>query len=90
MRSPRDGRKGSGHQQNISPRLCQRAVQIGETDIIADRQADLRERRLRQDGPITGPEPCRFAEGFGSRHIHVEHVDLVIAGHDRTCRVDQE
>src|SRR5690625_1800706 len=90
MRAPGRHGEGGGHGQHPCPFLGQRTVERWKAEIIADRQAKREILHTRQYGLPARPESLGFAITLLAAKIDIEHVDLVIARHDRTFRVDQE
>ena len=60
--------------EDVGARLGQGAVEGGKADVVADRQAEPGERRLRDDGAPASLVGGRFAPALAARQIDVERV----------------
>ena len=65
-------------------------MEMRETDIIADCEADLSSGRLCEHGSFTGAIGAALAVILAIADFHIEHVDLVIAGNDAALRANEK
>ena len=84
-----DAGEGRGHRQEPGPRLGERTVKGGETQIIANRHAEHPPRGRGHDGASARLEDRRFAVRFAARKIDVEHMDLVVPGDDGAVGIEE-
>src|ERR1700761_5968187 len=82
----RVGESGRHHDQRA---IAQPAVQLRETQIVADRQADSSERRLEGADLGARADGARFVERFFT-FFEVEQVNLVVAGDFLALRVEDQ
>ena len=79
MRRAGDVVKGGGNRQDLRPRLRKAAKQMRKAQVIADRHADLGKSGVRENRLVAGPIGRGFAVNLGLGHVHIKHVNLVIA-----------
>ncbi|MNZ36371.1 hypothetical protein D3C78_537880 [compost metagenome] len=85
-----DGGKGRGRADQLGAGLAQGAVELRETQVVADGQAEPADRgidhhHLGAVGIVVGLAVAAAVIG----HIDVEQVDLVVARHPFALFVDQ-
>ena len=79
-----------GNRNDIGASLGEHAIKIRKPQVITDRHADAAERCGRQNSMIARPIGAGLAIGLAVADIHVEHVNLVIAGDDLASRIDEK
>ncbi len=81
-------RRGDGEKRGA--RLRQRAIERGEAQVVANREAEPAPWQVGGHGDLAGPVVAGFAIALAAGEIDVEHVDLVVARDDLAAAVDQE
>ena len=82
--------EGRGNGEKRATRFRQRTIERGKTQIIADRKPDPAPRQIGRHGDFTRTVAARFAVAFALTDIYVEHMNLIVAGDDLACGVDQK
>ena len=70
--------------------MRQLAIQLRETQIVADRQSKFAPREIGNHRPASARDRVRLAIGFAARQIYVEEKNLVVARDDVSFRVEQK
>jgi hypothetical protein len=78
-----------GHEQDRRALDGERPVQLGEPEVVADRQADSAELGLGRDDLVPGREDGRLAARDRAGRIGVEQVDLAV-GRDELARAVEQ
>src|SRR5262245_34411479 len=86
---PRRHREGRGNGDELSAGVGERAIEMRETQVVANREADFSPRQLGHDSLAAGLEMRALAMALAPWEIHVEHVDLVVAGGDSALRREE-
>ncbi len=81
--------EGGRHGDHLGSRLGQGPVQMRETHVITDAEAELRERRLNHGRRLPRGIERGFPVPFAGGQVHVEHVDLVVGRRHRAVGADQ-
>ncbi len=83
--------KAAGIERTVRPALLSAGVEIGEAQIVADRKAELADRRNRpRRRGRHRDRRRRFAPALAGGEIDVEQMDLVVARPDIAGGVDHE
>ncbi|MNN80608.1 hypothetical protein D3C81_1973590 [compost metagenome] len=91
MRRAGHRREGRGGGNQFRAGRAQFAVQLGKAQVIADRQANPADGRVRHNHPAA----ISIVIGFTItativRHVHIEQVQLVVARHRFALVIDQQ
>ncbi len=78
MRAAGGGGEGRGHDDDVHVR--HRAVQLGETQVVADRQPDAAERAVDDDDGVARLDEAGFLVALVAE-VQAEQMDLVVACH---------
>src|SRR5262245_35104552 len=72
-------REGRGHEQELGAGAGQLTVELGEAQVVTDRQTDLETGDTDDVRDIARTRARRLAQGSAIREVYVEQVDLVVA-----------
>ena len=78
------------HDEDLRPGLRERAIELGEAKVVADGHAEPAPGGVHQDPIAAGGDDRGLAIALGGGQVHVEEVDLVVAGPDLAAVVDHE
>ena len=78
------------HDEDLRPGLREGAIELGEAKVVADGHAEAAPGRVHHDGIPAGRDDRGLAVTLGGRKVHVEQVNLVVAGPDLSPIVDYE
>ena len=84
-------REGGGHHQHIHALGCQVAVELGETHVVANGEADPAKPGHIHDGGQNIPRfhRGRLPIGVAIGQVHIEEVDLVVLGQNLALMAHQ-
>ena len=80
--------EGGGYGEDLRAGLGEGAVELGETQVVADGHAEPAPGRVHHDGMLAGRDDGGFAVLLGGREVHVEQEDFVVAGSNAALVVD--
>ena len=75
--------------EDLGPGQRECPVQLGEAQVVADRQPDPDSIDVGDDRPVAGAHPVRLAVDRAVLHRDVEEVDLPVPGDDRPVGREQ-
>ena len=81
--------EGAGHRQHTRPRLGEQAVEIGEAQVVADREPDDSRCGGGDHGTVAGFVVRRLLPALSAADLDIEHVDLVVARLQLTLRTEE-
>ena len=81
--------KAAGMAMNSAPSIRERAVELRETEVVADGKAEPAEGKIDNHSLAAWPARGRLAVALPSRQIDVEHMQLVVARGDLAFGIDE-
>src|SRR5262249_62050854 len=82
--------KGGRNGKKRAARFRQGAVERGKPQVVADGEADPSPWQIGRHRYFAGTVAARLAIAFALADVHVEHMNLVVAGDDVALAIDQK